>query len=122
MGYPHYEIHLAKTSGGWKTLYQAHKTAYESVEGLLDLLNKNEKSTTLYDEYGKTYTIEEFYNRVVLFDREEWGSKIRKWNDDKDMIDHVEYRRTHHNEYRYCQDIKDWHDKDNFDFTEGDFS
>ena len=53
---------------------------------------------------------------------EELNGELRKWNNDKPMIDHVEYRRTHHNEYRYCQDIKDWHDKDNFDFTEGDFS
>ena len=46
-----YEIHIGKKSFGWKPLFQEHKNAYDSVDGLKEFIRKNQKSIRIFDEY-----------------------------------------------------------------------
>lgn len=62
-----YEIHIAKTSGGWQPCFQAH----EHIRSVVDLkLLYDTGGVKIYDEYGNEYDWPGFVERVV-----EFGSK-----------------------------------------------
>lgn len=65
-----YEIHIGKRSMGWKPLFQEHKHAYDSVEGLMAFIKNN--SVVLYDEYGIILTETELKENLI-----DWGGKIK---------------------------------------------
>ena len=66
-----YEIHIGKRSMGWKPLFQEHKHAYDSVEGLVDFITKH--SVVLYDEYGIILTETELKENLI-----DWGEKSKQ--------------------------------------------
>lgn len=133
-----YEIHIGKRSMGWKPLFQEHKNAYDSVEGLIDFVI--EHNILLYDEYGTILTEKELEENLI-----DWGEKQSKnyykfvskgfmtksfgylrlvnENDEYDIVspfDHKEYQELM-NSVESC-DIKYWKDKDGYDFTDREFS
>lgn len=59
-----YQQHVAKTSAGWLPLFQSHDS-FKSVEQLKRLYDTGK--FILYDEYGTTYTWDEFDERVLKF-------------------------------------------------------
>lgn len=59
-----YQQHIAKTSAGWLPLFQSHDS-FKSVEQLKRLYDTGK--FILYDEYGTTYTWDEFDERVLKF-------------------------------------------------------
>ena len=117
-----YEIHIGKRSGGWKPLFQEHKGAYTSVDGLLDFLNKHKDDIVIMDEYyDRVLTVKELKTELV-----DWGEKQGKGRVNypnvgliNSPIDHVEiserdfsFRRT---VCRY------WRDKEGYNFTDAHF-
>lgn len=89
-----YEVHLAKTSGGWLPLFQAH----ERCRSVLEM--KAIYDTGLFqikDEYGQLYSWKEFDERVLQFNGGVVGAiptKPYKQDTsspfyDKDMPDHT---------------------------------
>lgn len=142
-----YEVHLAKTSCGWKPLWQDH-SFYHSVKELKDFYFKHKEKLFLYDEYGRFYKWEEFEERVVKWGEQQevqymkyipegipdeiFGGKkylIKSTKDDYDItipFDHIEYERL--DPYRerrgYMYERQSYYskDKDGYDFMKGDFS
>lgn len=123
-----YAIHIGKRSDGWKPLFQTHKKAYRSVEGMLDFLRREEGKYKIFDEYNREMNIDELVLELV-----NWGNdqKVRKLRYVEGMlledstgdivtpIDHIEYsrldarrnnRRTHY-----------WRDKEGYNFRDGYF-
>lgn len=60
-----YELHIAKTSFGWKPLFEEH----ENIHSVSDLKKLYESSDQIqiFDEYGNEYDWAEFKERVVDF-------------------------------------------------------
>lgn len=136
-----YEIHIGKRSMGWKPLFQEHKNAYDSVEGLVDFITKH--SVVLYDEYGSLLTEKELKENLI-----DWGEKQSKkyyrfvleglvdkpfgWkeylqsvneNDEYDIVspfDHKEYQELMKSVEPF--DIKFSNDKNGYNFTDREFS
>lgn len=136
-----YEIHIGKRSMGWKPLFQEHKNAYDSVEGLVDFITKH--SVVLYDEYGSLLTEKELKEDLI-----DWGEKQSKkyyrfvleglidkpfgWkeylqsvneNDEYDIVspfDHKEYQELMKSVEPF--DIKFSNDKNGYNFTDREFS
>lgn len=65
-----YMVHIAKTSAGWKPLFEAH----EHIRSVADLkLLYNKGNVQIYDEYNQEYSWDEFVKRVVNFgDNHNW--------------------------------------------------
>ena len=140
-----YEVHLAKTSCGWKPLWQDH-SFYHSVAELKEFYFKHKEKLFLYDEYGRFYKWEEFEERVVNWgDQQEirymkhipegvpdevlGGKKylIESTKDDYDItipFDHMEYEKLdiYRDNWRYEHKSYYSKDKDGYDFMKGDFS
>lgn len=59
------EVHLGKRSCGWKFLFNANKgELYElSRKGITKFLEENK--VKVYDEYGRSFTIKEFWEEEV---------------------------------------------------------
>lgn len=57
------EHHIAKTSMGWKPLFDASESGMESVEDIKDKFDTGDWQ--IVDEYGETYTWEQFEKRVL---------------------------------------------------------
>lgn len=59
-------IHIGKRSTGWKFLWDAHDFRYfkPNKESLIEWL----KSGDIYDEYGRKYSFEQFWNKEIWFD------------------------------------------------------
>lgn len=72
-----YKIHIAKTSFGWKPLFQRHDKAYRSVKELIDFITIH-TDISIYDEYSRNISIEEFTDEVV------------NWND-KQQVKYYKY-------------------------------
>lgn len=106
----HDEIHIAKTSWGWKPTFEQHIGEIESVKQLKTAYDSGEY--TIVDEYGDVYTWEEFDDRVL-----KWAEHQRKH--DFEPIDHVEYERE--NPDRYLPPMS-YHDEDGYDFCTREFS
>lgn len=142
-----YEVHIAKTSFGWKTLWEDH-SFYHSVEELRKFYKKHKTYIYIYDEYNKFYTWEDFEKRVINWENEQpvrymkyvpegnyneiFGGKdylTESTEDDYDIkmpYDHVEYHKLDpYNEKRWIDESREpmyFHDKDGYDFTKGRFS
>ena len=58
------EIHIAKTSYGWKPLFQKN-LLFSSVKDIKEFYDKS--GLEIFDEYGKKYNWEEFTERVLKF-------------------------------------------------------
>ena len=89
-----YEIHVAKTSGGWLPLFQAHKDGIRSIKQYKEAYNTGEFE--IYDEYGDKYSWEEFDERVLQFNGGRVGiqkpEKVKKTkyeSSDKSMPDYT---------------------------------
>ena len=61
-----YEIHLAKTSAGWLPLFEEH-TLLHSVADMKKFYDVFAPKITIIDEYGETYTWNQFEERVLKF-------------------------------------------------------
>lgn len=72
-----YEVHIAKTSGGWLPLFEAHEKV-KSVRTIKRLYDEGEFH--IFDEYGEEYDWDGFEKRVLEFSR-----------DDADAISHIDY-------------------------------
>lgn len=59
-----YEVHIAKTAGGWVPLFQSH-THINTKQDMLQLLQ--EPDILLFNEYGKEIQIKEFIEQVVEY-------------------------------------------------------
>ena len=57
-------IHIGKQSGGWKFLWDVHYFNYfePSKEAIIEWL----KTGIIFDEYGKKFTLEEFFDNIRL--------------------------------------------------------
>lgn len=60
----YYRLHIAKTSCGWKPMFQAHLNKIEGMEELKSYYNSN-KNIEIVDEYGEIYNWDEFEKRVI---------------------------------------------------------
>ena len=95
-----YEIHIAKTSCGWKPLFEAHDNM-KSVRALKNIFNSG--GFRIFDEYGEEYTLEEFQKRVI------------DWNkDNPEAISHPEYENG-----RWRRDF--FIDDDGYEFMKTEF-
>lgn len=107
------EIHIAKTSFGWKPTFECHEGEIESVRQLKTAYDSGEY--TIIDEYGDEYTWEEFDKRVI-----QWAeSQIEMRGEDFKPIDHVEYEKTQ--TYRHYENYY-YHDEDGYNFMMVEFS
>ena len=140
-----YEVHLAKTSCGWKPLWQDH-SFYHSVAELKEFYFKHKEKLFLYDEYGRFYKWEEFEERVVNWGEQQeirymkyipegvpdevFGGKkylIESTKDDYDItipFDHIEYDKldVYRDNWRYEHKSYYSKDKDGYDFMQCEFS
>ena len=117
-----YEIHLNKRSSGWKILYQAHPKVWNSVEEMLNFINRHKRKVKIFDEYGNTYSLDQYIEEVVKWDKQYKKEEI--YYDDNigyimTPIDHVEMEKRERK--RSYENIHYWHDKDGFDFTDVEF-
>ena len=145
-----YECHLNKLSIGWKPLFQKHK-AFDTFKKLEEFYKSHEEELEIYDEYGKKYTWEEYFEKVYSHSQVEpepmkWVYEIDKYFGDKkptihtvlcreeeaDLFtpfNHKEYAEKEKDAFRkfkvyrgYSVSVKYWSDPDYmFDWTEGEF-
>lgn len=107
-----YSIHIAKTSAGWRPLFQAH----EKIRSVSDLkLIYEIGDFIIYDEYNEVYTWDEFKKRVI------------DWNKDNlDACGHIKPDRSKPNFYKMYgynySDSRNFLSADGYDFTNGEFS
>jgi len=59
-----YEIHICKTSAGWKPLFQKHKP-FSTFRDLQEFIFKNIYSYRIFDEYGKEYDFASFKKKMI---------------------------------------------------------
>lgn len=140
-----YEIHIGKRSMGWKPLFQEHKNAYKSVSELMNFIKLHTRTHViyLYDEYGTILTEKELKENLI-----DWGEKQTKQyykfvpegiadkpfeckeylqlvneNDEYDIVspfDHIEYQELMKSVEPF--DIKFSNDKNEYNFTDREFS
>lgn len=118
-----YEIHIGKRSCGWKPLFQEHKNAYSSVKEMLGFSLVNKNDIRIFDEYERELDINELKEELITWEEKQEKRMIHYDGVPgliQSPIDHVEMANREPN--RYCIYPKYWHDKDGYDFTEGDFS
>lgn len=140
-----YEIHIGKRSAGWKPLFQEHKNAYDSVEGMKEFIKKNRRNIRVFDEYSREFTLEELEDELITWGEQQeirymkyipegildevFGGKkylLESTKDDYDItipFDHIEYDRLnpYREFYRYENNSYYSKDKDGYDFTRGEF-
>ena len=128
-----YQIHIGKRSMGWKPLFESHPLAYNSVSELIEFIQNHQKDIKIYDEYAVEFTLEGLKGELI-----DWGEQQPKRklaynggdlredpNGEIDSpIDHVAY--ANYEKFtlsrRHYVDVKYWHDKDGYDFTDRSFS
>lgn len=78
------EIHIGKRSGGWKFLWNANDFKYysPSVKSLHEFL----QSGNIYDEYGRSYTYDEFINNEVSFSGDDLETYYQHSNEYRPII------------------------------------
>ena len=118
-----YMVHIGKRSYKWKPLFQEHSKAYSSVEEMLGFLGKF--SNKIIDEYGKKYSLEEFSEALV-----DWNKDLRESREFYSNyigwitipIDHTTYSQKTTNSYerQFCSHYHN--DKDGYNFFVGEFS
>ena len=60
-----YEIHIGKRASGWKPIFEDHNSAYDSVSGLLDFLQRHRDKVKIYDEYNELLTINQLKEELI---------------------------------------------------------
>lgn len=95
-----YEVHIAKTSCGWKPLFESHKRI-RSVRDIKAAINDGFR---VVDEYGQFYNLDEFVDRVVNFNA-----------DNDQAISHPEYEGGMYRDSYFL-------DTEGYEFTEHKFS
>lgn len=65
-----YEIHLNKLSCGWRPLFQKHKV-FETFTQLENFYRNNQADLEIFDEYGRKFTWEEYYEQAIGHSRRE---------------------------------------------------
>ena len=122
-----YEIHIAKTSCGWLPLFQGHTDGINSVREYKEAYETGKFE--IFDEYGESYTWEEFTERVLKFNGGIRGVAPRekieqdptsRWYDPSIL----EYRSISHFEYKYdYYYVNDYFaDEDGYEFDKREFS
>lgn len=116
-----YEIHIAKTSGGWLPLFERNGEI-DSVKALKKLAATGD--FIIYDEYNENYTWEEFKKRVVDFNGGVSGKvqgkivNINPFNGptqyEEVPISHLEYENGKYRDSYY-------QDGEGYEFTEQEF-
>lgn len=95
-----YKFHIAKTSCGWRPLFEKHSR----INSVRDIKSAVENGFQIVDEYGTFYTWAEFEERVVKFAE-----------DRPDAISHLDYEGgRYRNEY--------YKDPDGCEFSKRPFS
>jgi len=131
-----YLVHIGKRSSGWLPLFQAHKTAYNSVMELKNFLREHPE-IQIEDEYENSMTLkelqEEFFNwgknsphyRYKRIMRPHGGYTLERAEDDykgpciQGPLSHIEYMKFLEEGSPYITYTKD---ADGYEFTDGDFS
>ena len=118
-----YEIHIGKRASGWKPIFEDHNSAYDSVSGLLDFLQRHRDKVKIYDEYNELLTINQLKEELIDW-AENQERRIIHYDgyigEIQAPIDHVEMdQRDNRNPWLK---IRYWHDKDGYDFTDRSFS
>ena len=73
------KVHLGKRSGGWKFTFDfQYWKYYDHTEESINKFLKN--SFGIIDEYGNTYTVEEFWNEFALFNP--FGTDNKKYEEE----------------------------------------
>ena len=62
-----YEVHVAKTSGGWKPLFESHRR----IRSVKEYREMYDEGWTIHDEYGNPYTWDDFKKRVLDFNKDD---------------------------------------------------
>lgn len=96
------EIHIAKTSAGWKPLFQANML-FKSVSEIKKFYE--ESGLDIFDEYNTKYTWEEFEARVLKF-----GA---------DGKSHIQYNSEQDNMLSYYEKFNYHIDSDGYEFLSG---
>lgn len=145
-----YNIHLNKLSCGWKPLFQKHK-AFSTFSELKDFYFANEDKLKIYDEYGKEFSWDEYFERVYSHSAQKrepvrWVYEPdKRFNETEPTLHfihceeaeadlftpfaHIEYSETEKVALKrfgiirgYEPSFKYWNDPDFFfDWTEGEF-
>ena len=145
-----YHCHLNKLSYGWRPLFQKHK-AFDSFRKLEEFYREHQADLEIYDEYGKKYSWEEYFETVYEHSRRstepvKWVYEVDPMFSSKEPnlhtvscceaeaelyvpFNHMEYEETLNKarskfcvyERRYGEE-KYWSDPEYlFDWTEGEF-
>ena len=141
-----YEIHIGKRSCGWKPLFQEHKNAYDSVDGMKEFIKKYQKSIRIFDEYCREFTLEQLEDELINWGEQQeirymkhipegvpdevFGGKkylIESTKDDYDItipFDHMEYEKLDPYKEHWRYESKPFYkkDKDGYDFATREFS
>ena len=143
-----YEIHLNKCSGGWKPLFENHKS-FQTFSDLEKFYYEHQEDIIIQDEYEEEFTFEEY--KELLINHSQRKPEPMKWVYERNTpfgnhittiqcspeeaelwtpFDHIEYRETQN---RAEDKFKDWdssfassityhRDPDyNFDWSDGSF-
>ena len=105
-----YSIHIAKTSAGWRPCFQEHNRIHSVNDIKLAMETGN---FILYDEYGETYSWDEFVKRVVNFGTEDSLTHI---NPNRNMPDFRKYYGVHYDSSRHFLSV------DGYEFCKVEFS
>ena len=109
-----YSIHIAKTSCGWHTLFQEH----DKIHSVNDIrLAVTTGDFILYDEYGTTYSWDEFVKRVVEHGDE---NSLTHIDPDPKMPNFEDYYGSYS---LFCSYRKDYYRSiDGYEFCKSEFS
>lgn len=145
-----YRCHLNKLSCGWRPLFQKHR-AFDSFRKLEAFYREYQADLEIYDEYGRQYSWEEYFETVYTHSRRhpepmKWVREVNPMSPNKELnlrtvecseeeaelyspFNHIEYKKTLQKARqkfgvyeREYGETKYWNDPDYlFDWTEGEF-
>lgn len=105
------EIHIAKTSYGWKPLFERQLGRFSTIKELKQYYEDNSDMLEIIDEYDKAYTWDEFDKRVLQHGNEDSYSHLEYHG--KDITGNYSiWERLNVNNYIDC---------DGFEWQLGDF-
>lgn len=107
-----YEIHIAKTSGGWKPLFQSHKRIH-SINDLKIIYGTGK--FIIYDEYGEIYNWDEFKKRVIDWNKNNPNACVHI-NPDRSIPNFNEIYGSNYD------DSREFLSADGYDFCDCEFS
>lgn len=102
-----YLLHIAKTSFGWKPLFEEHERVHSVAD--LKLLFDQIPYAQILDEYGRAYTWPEFEERVIHF-----GDNENNWRTMANNDLHIPRSSVYDDDYEYIS-------SDGFRFSKNEF-